>query len=186
VGTAHPNKTVESQNYSIELYELAFEARVELDELATLISVFTGISSDYISSKDIFFNNIAPFILSMSIEIEYQSRDFKTWAKLYCGNYELSNAKFIKLALFLSKELKTDVSIPNPSYPEYPNPTEIIIYPDEFYQEAYLEEKEEEEEYTYVLEIYKKESRKENDEPNILELILELENIEKTKEVLKQ
>jgi hypothetical protein len=170
---------VDSKKYFIELYELAFEAKVELDELVTPISVFTGICSESISSKDVFLNNIVPFILSMSIEIEYQSRDFKTWAKLYCGNYELSNASFVKLALFLSQELETSVSISNPFCPKYPNTTEIIISPDGSYQEAYLDDEQGEEGYINILEIYKKEGREENYENNISELIIELENIER-------
>ncbi len=177
---------MDSQNYFIELYEIVFKENIELDKLVNLISVFTGIDSDSISSEDAFLSNIVPFNLSICIRLEYQSQDFKTWAELYFGNYELSNASLIELALFLSKELETYVSIPNSSYPEYPNPTEIIIYPDGFYQEAYLEEKEEEGEYTYILAIHKKEGRKENDKPKISELILELENNEKIKEVLKQ
>ncbi len=178
MGNAHPTKTMDSENYFIELYELAFEAKVELDELVTPISVFTGICSDSISSTDAFLKNIVPFIFSTSIEIEYQSRDFKTWAKLYCGNYELSNVSFVKLALFLSKELETNVSISNPSCPKYHNATEIIISPDGLYQEAYLNDKQEEEGHINILEIYKKEGREENHENNISELIIELKNIE--------
>jgi hypothetical protein len=174
------NYTVDDQNYFIELYEIVFRARIELNELVNPLSIFTGIYSDSISSEDVFLNNIAPAIMSIGIQLQYQSQDFKTWAQLYCGNYELSNASLVKLALFLSKQLKTDVSISNPSCPEYPNPTEIIISPDGSYQKAYLNEEEEAEEYINVLEIYKKEDREENDKNNISELILELENIEKT------
>ena len=165
-----------SQDYFIEVYEIVFKSKIELDELVTPISVFTGIDADSISSEDAFLNNIAPSALSIGIQLKYQSQDFKTWAQLYFGNYELSNASFVKLALFLSKELETDISISNPSYPEYPNPTEIIIYPDASYQKAYFNE---EEECINILEIYKKETQGGNDENNISELILELENIEK-------
>jgi hypothetical protein len=169
---------VNSQNYFIEVYEIVFKSKIELDELVTPISVFTGIDSDSISSDNDFLNNITPFTLSIGIQLKYQSRDFRTWSQLYFGNHELSNASFVKLALFLSRELETDVSISNPSYPEYPDPTEIIIYPDGSYQKAYLNE-EEEEECINILEIYRKENQKGNDKNNISELILELENIEK-------
>lgn len=168
-----------SQDYFIEVYEIVFKEKIELDELVTPISVFTGIDFNSISSEDTFLTNIDPSTLSIGIQLEYQSRDFKTWAQLYFGNHELSNASFVKLALFLSKELKTDVSISNPSCLEYPNPTEIIISPDGLYQKAYLKEEEEGEECINILEIYKKEKQEENDENNISELILELENIEK-------
>jgi hypothetical protein len=173
---------VNSQKYFIEVYEIVFKAKIELDELVTPISIFTRIDSDYISSEDIFLTNIVPSILSIGIRLQYQSRDFKTWAELCFGNHKLSNTNFVELALFLSKELETDVSISNPSHPEYPNPTEIIIYPDGLYQKAYLsEEEEEEEEYINVLEIQKKQDREKNDKNNISELILELENIESKK-----
>lgn len=168
-----------AQNYFIEIYEIAFKTKIELDELVIPISVFTGIDSDSISSEDTFLSNIVPLTLSIGIQLEYQSRDFRTWSQLSFGNHELSNATFVKLALFLSKEFRTDVSISNPSCPEYPNPTEIIIYPDGSYQKAYLNQEEDEKECINILEIYKKESREKNDEHNISELILELENIEK-------
>jgi hypothetical protein len=170
---------VNSQKYFIEVYEIVFNAKIELEELVTPISTFTEINSDHISSEDVFLSDIVPSILSVGIRLQYQSRDFKTWAELYFGNHELSNVSFVKLALFLSEQLETDVSISNPSCPEYPNPSEIIISPDGSYQKAYLNEEEEEEEYINVLEIYKKEGREEDDENKISELILKLENIEK-------
>ena len=171
---------MDSQNYFIELYEIVFKEKIEFDKLVTPISIFTGINSNYISSENAFLSNISPVNLSIGIQIRYQSQYFKTWAQVYCGNYKLSNASLTKLALLLSKELETDVSISNPFYLEYPNPSEIIICPDGSYCEAYIEEKEEEvEECTCVLETYKKECREGTNKNNISELILELENIEK-------
>jgi hypothetical protein len=131
--------TAKNNVNTMEYYDVAFFARITLDNLILLISAYTGVDKDSVVSDEDFEIIIENRKISIGVEVRYQEQDFQTWITMTCLNYKFNNIQLVKFAIMMAKKLNTEVAIEDPLWEGEPQvSSRMIISPAQTYYRAYF------------------------------------------------
>ena len=123
----------------MEYYDVAFFAKITLDDLLVLISTYTGLGKNQVVSEEEFENILETGKILIGIELTYQYRDFQTWISMTCLNYKFDNLNLVNFGIMMAKALNTEVAIEDPLWEGDPQvSSRIIISPTQTCYKAYF------------------------------------------------
>jgi hypothetical protein len=149
----------------MEYYDVAFFAKITLDNLFVLISTYTGLDKNQVVSDEEFENILDVGKTLIGIELTYQYRDFQTWITMTCLNYKFDSLNLVKFGIMMAETLNTEVAIEDPLWQGDPQvSSRMIISPSQTYRKAYFYQNNEG---VYSMKVYEEEN-------NLLQVIQKL------------
>lgn len=150
----------------MEYYDVAFLAKITLDNLLVLISTYAGLDKNQVLSDEEFENILESGKILIGIELTHQHQDFQTWITMSCLNYKFDSLNLVNFGIMMAKALNTEVAIEDPLWQgDSQVSSRMIISPTQTYRKAYFYQNNE---YVCNMEVYEEEN-------NLLQVIQELE-----------